>query len=128
MPSFGSIPVMVESVTSSPLSEQPIATDTSMQSPTLEQPAESSFDMSTPLSQPVASTSASQSNFSPNTPSEPIAETPSTPAFNETEIVNTLGNEKKEKGSGNTVVIILIIVIVALLIAVGYFAYKVFFA
>lgn len=128
MPSFGSIPVMGESVTSSPLSEQPIATDTSMQSPTLEQPAESSFDMSTPLSQPVASTSASQSNFSPNTPSEPIAETPSTPAFNETEIVNTLGNEKKEKGSGNTVVIILIIVIVALLIAVGYFAYKVFFA
>jgi len=128
MPSFGSIPVMGEPVASSPVSEQAVATETSMQSPTLEQPAESSFDMSTPLSQPVASTSVSQSNFSPNTPSEPVAETPSTPAFNETEIVNTLGNEKKEKEGGNTVVIILIIVIVALLIAVGYFAYKVFLA
>jgi len=113
MPSFGSIPVMGEPVTSSPVSEQPVGTEASMY---------------TPLSSPVASTSVSQSNFSPVTSSEPIAETPSAPAFNETEIVNTLGNEKKEKESGNAVLIILIIVIVALLIAVGYFAYKVFFA
>ena len=113
IPSFGSIPVMGEPVTSSPVSEQPVGTEASMY---------------TPLSSPVASTSVSQSNFSPVTSSEPIAETPSAPAFNETEIVNTLGNEKKEKESGNAVLIILIIVIVALLIAVGYFAYKVFFA
>ena len=135
MPSFGSIPVMGESVTSSPVPEQPVVTEPSMQSPTSDQPAESSFDMSTPLSQPAASAPVSPdtfpespSNLTSSTPSEPISEAPSTPAFNETEIVNTLGNEKKEKEGGNTVVIILIIVIVALLIAVGYFAYKVFLA
>ena len=133
MPSFGSIPVMGESVTSSPVSEQPVVTETSMQSTTSEQPTESSFDMSTPLSQPAAPVSPdtfpeSPSNFTSSTPSEPVSEAPSTPAFNETEIVNTLGSEKKEKEGGNTVVIILIIVIVALLIAVGYFAYKVFLA
>ncbi len=124
MPSFGSIPVMGESVTSSPVPEQPVEPPSS---------TESSFDMSTPLSQPAAPVSPdtfpeSPSNFTSSTPSEPVSEAPSTPAFNETEIVNTLGNEKKEKEGGNTVVIILIIVIVALLIAVGYFAYKVFLA
>ena len=126
MPSFGSIPVMGESVTSSPVPEQPVEPPSS---------TESSFDMSTPLSQPAASAPVSPdtfpespSNLTSSTPSEPVSEAPSTPAFNETEIVNTLGNEKKEKEGGNTVVIILIIVIVALLIAVGYFAYKVFFA
>jgi len=126
MPSFGSIPVMGESVTSSPVPEQPVEPPSS---------TESSFDMSTPLSQPAASAPVSPdtfpespSNLTSSTPSEPVSEAPSTPAFNETEIVNTLGNEKKEKESGNTVVIILIIVIVALLIAVGYFAYKVFLA
>lgn len=133
IPSFGSIPVMGEPVTSSPVSEQPVGTETSMQSTTSEQPTESSFDMSTPLSQPAAPVSPdtfpeSPSNFTSSTPSEPVSEAPSTPAFNETEIVNTLGSEKKEKEGGNTVVIILIIVIVALLIAVGYFAYKVFLA
>jgi len=124
MPSFGSIPVMGESVTSSPVPEQPVEPPSS---------TESSFDMSTPLSQPAAPVSPdtfpeSPSNFTSSTPSEPVSEAPSTPAFNETEIVNTLGSEKKEKEGGNTVVIILIIVIVALLIAVGYFAYKVFLA
>ena len=126
MPSFGSIPVMGESVTSSPVPEQPVEPPSS---------TESSFDMSTPLSQPAASAPVSPdtfpespSNLTSSTPSEPVSEAPSTPAFNETEIVNTLGNEKKEKEGGNTVVIILIIVIVALLIAVGYFAYKVFLA
>ena len=115
---------MGESVTSSPVPEQPVEPPSS---------TESSFDMSTPLSQPAAPVSPdtfpeSPSNFTSSTPSEPVSEAPSTPAFNETEIVNTLGSEKKEKEGGNTVVIILIIVIVALLIAVGYFAYKVFLA
>lgn len=164
MPSFGSIPVMGESVASSSVASQTQSSPESIQSPSAEQnvteasPVSPSPDMSTPLSQPISSAfesqaasiesapsfgsaavsplqsaetqpveSAASSESELTLPSQPM-ETSATPAFSETEIVNTLDNGKEEKKGGNAVVIILIVIIVALLLAVGYFAYKVFLA
>ena len=94
-----------------------------------------SIDMSAPLSQPISSILETSSlpqqsvpSFeSSNTSMQTPIETTPVPAFNEADIINTFGNEKTEKKEGNIVVIILIIVIVILLLAIGYFAYKVFF-
>ena len=137
MPSFGSIPVMGESISSSFVPEQPSLTQEAVQT--------NSIDMSAPLSQPISSTLETsniseqsvpsfgsavqqpQAELSANSSMQTSTETPSAPAFSETEIINTFGSEKNEKKGGNTVVVILIVVIVVLLLAIGYFAYKVFF-
>jgi len=134
MPSFGSIPVMGESVASSFVSEQQSvqSTDTIDMSAPLSQPISSNLEIlnnkeeqSVPSFEPAVQ--QPQAELSANSSTQTPMETPSIPAFNESEIINTLGNEKSEKKGGNAVVIILIIVIVALLLAIGYFAYKVFF-
>ncbi|HRX43791.1 MAG TPA: hypothetical protein P5059_00880, partial [Candidatus Dojkabacteria bacterium] len=77
-----------------------------------------------PMDMPVPAQDLSQPLEQFSTP----VETPM-PAFQDTEVVNTLSEEKGDKGKGGTaVVIVLIVVIVALLITIGYFAYKIFFA
>ena len=87
-----------------------------------------------PVVPPVASmegVTSAQSAFPSQDLSEPMPSfsTPSEspmPAFNESEIVNTLGDSKDEGKGGTVVVIILIVVIIALLATIGYFAYKIF--
>ena len=89
-----------------------------MPMPTMETPE------TTPDEMPLPTQDLSQPFEQFSTP----VETPM-PAFQDTEVVNTLSEEKGKKGKGGTaVVIVLIVVIVALLITIGYFAYKIFFA
>lgn len=128
IPSFDSTtPEVTPTETQAPYMEAPVempSLDTSLPEEipnsfsSTESPSVSSIDSVLPsqdLSQPLEQFSA------------PI-ETPM-PAFQDTEVVNTLTDEKGEKGKGSTaVVIVLIVVIVALLITIGYFAYKIFFA
>ena len=104
-----------------PTMETPVSMPTEMPMPTMETPETTPDEMPLPtqdLSQPLE-------QFS--TPVET-----SMPAFQDSEVVNTLSEEKGEKGEkgkgGTAVVIVLIVVIVALLITIGYFAYKIFFA
>lgn len=146
IPSFENTPLNEESVTQSPVSDTPSLVQESVQSSIPEKQPEVSVDMSASLSKPISTASESlnpveqpvpsfepanqqsQATLSENEFLQPSIETPSVPAFNESEIVNTLGNEESKKKGGNAIVIVLIIVIIALLIAIGYFAYKVFFA
>jgi len=111
-------PVSMPTEMSAPTMETPVSIPTEMPAPTMETPVSTPTEMPLPtqdLSQPFE-----QFSTSPETPM---------PAFQDTEVVNTLTNEKGDKGKGGTaVVIVLIVVIVALLVTIGYFAYKIFFA
>jgi len=111
-------PVSIPTEMAVPTMETPVSMPTEMSAPTMETPVSTPTEMPLPtqdLSQPFE-----QFSTSPETPM---------PAFQDTEVVNTLTNEKDDKGKGGTaVVIVLIVVIVALLVTIGYFAYKIFFA
>ena len=116
-----------------PVVETPVSMPTEMPMPTMETTASMPTEMpaptmetpvSTPTEMPLPTQDLSQ-------PFEQFSTSPETPmpAFQDTEVVNTLTNEKGDKGKGGTaVIIVLIVVIVALLVTIGYFAYKIFFA
>ena len=116
-----------------PTMETPISMPTEMPAPTMETPVSMPTEMpaptmdtspTAPMDMPVPAQDLSQPLEQFSTP----VETPM-PAFQDTEVVNTLSEKKGDKGKGGTaVVIVLIVVIVALLITIGYFAYKIFFA
>lgn len=115
MPQFEA-PVMAPDVTS----PSPVDTLPTMSAEPVVPPSAS---MDAPV--PVAPSLPSQDLSQPMPTFAAPSESPM-PAFNESEIVNTLGESEKEGKGGTVVVIILIVVIIALLATIGYFAYKIF--
>lgn len=114
-----------------PLSEVPTAPEVSVAEPEAVIPAPLPTVETTPVDIPLENTPVAQPESSPVDLSQPMPEfapdqQTAMPAFNESEIVNTLGDEKKDGKGGTVVVIVLIVVIVALLAAIGYFFFKIF--
>lgn len=129
-PSFGSIPVMNESVSTTPIEEStPVVETTSVvdSTPAFEMPSSESMPSETITPEETPTEMGAQSLSQPLPSFAPSADTPM-PATQGEEVVSNLEENKEVKsGKGGTaVVIVLIIVIVALLATIGYFAFKIF--